>query len=276
MSTTPIAIAAETARLEAFAKQRPPRASAMSAALVFAWRGMLKVKHIPEQLIHVLMIPVMFSVMFTYLFGGAMAGSTGAYLEYLLPGTLVMSVMLLTVDTGVGLNTDITRGVFDRYRSLPIWRPAPLVGALVGDTARYLLASSVVVGLGLMMGYRPDGGVTGVLAAVLLVLVFAFSLSWIWLALGLVLRTPGSVTTVGFLILFPLTFASNVYVDPETTPSWLHAFIDVNPVSHLVTATRGLTSGAASANDIAVVLAIAAAQLIVFAPLVVSLYGRKQ
>ncbi len=276
MSTTPLTVGADTGRPVDATDRRPSRASALSAALAFAWRGVLKIKHVPEQLIHVLMIPVMFSVMFTYLFGGAMAGSTRAYLEYLLPGTLAMSVMLLTVDSGVGLNADITRGVFDRYRSLPIWRPAPLVGALIGDLARYLLASSLVVALGLLMGYRPDGGVAGVLAAVLLVLVFAFSLSWVWLALGLVLRTPGSVMTTGFVILFPLTFASNVYVDPDTTPSWLQAFIDVNPISHLVTATRGLTSGTASANDIAVVLTIVAAQVIVFAPLVVGLYGRKQ
>lgn len=255
---------------------RPPRASAAAAVLTFAWRAMLKVRHVPEQLTDTLMIPVIFTVMFTYLFGGAMLGSTSVYLEYLLPGTLVMSVVMLTVYTGVGLNTDIEKGVFDRFRSLPIWRPAPLAGALLGDTTRYLLASILVIGLGLVMGYRPDGGATGVLAALALVLLFAFSLSWVWLALGLVARSPQTVFTTGFMILVPLTFASNAYVDPATTPGWLHAFIDVNPISLLVTAVRGLMSGSASAGDIGLVLAVSAAHVAVFAPLVTYLYGRKQ
>ena len=124
---------------------RPPRPSGMSGALTFGWRGMLKVKHVPEQLLDVTITPVMFVLMFTYLFGGAIAGSTGEYLDYILPGILVMSVLFTTVYSGVALNTDLTKGVVDRFRSLPIWRPAPLIGALLGDSVRYLVAGTVIV-----------------------------------------------------------------------------------------------------------------------------------
>jgi ABC-2 type transport system permease protein len=134
---------------------RPPRASALSAALTFGWRGMLKVKHVPEQLLDVTITPVMFVLMFTYLFGGAIAGSTGAYLDYILPGILVMSVLFTTVYSGVALNTDLTKGVVDRFRSLPIWSPAPLVGSVLGDSVRYLVAGTVIVVLGVILGYRP-------------------------------------------------------------------------------------------------------------------------
>ena len=255
-------------------RTRPVRPSAVSVSLTFAWRGLLKIKHVPEQLGDVIGIPIIFTLMFTYLFGGALAGSTGEYLTFLLPGTLVMAVLLVSVYTGITLNTDITSGVFDRYRSLPIWRPAPILGGLLGDVGRYLLAAALVVLLGLAMGFRPDGGAIGVLAAVALVLVFALSLSWIWTSLGLVLRTPNSVQTIGLLILFPLTFASNVFVDPQTMPGWVRAIVDVNPISRLVTATRGLTDGTATATQIAWVLAASAVLTAVFAPLTLHLYER--
>ena len=178
---------------------RPPRASAASAALTFGWRGMLKVKHVPEQLLDVTITPVMFVVMFTYLFGGAIAGSTGAYLDYILPGILVMSVLFTTVYSGVALNTDLTKGVVDRFRSLPIWRPAPLVGALLGDSVRYLVAGTVIVVLGVILGFRPDAGVPGVVAALALTIVFAFGLSWVFTTLGLLLRSPNAVMNAGFM-----------------------------------------------------------------------------
>jgi ABC-2 type transport system permease protein len=212
--------------------------------------------------------------MFTYLFGGALAGSTGTYLHFLLPGTLVMAVLLVSMYSGMTLNSDISSGVFDRFRSLPIWRPAPIVGALLGDVARYLLAAGLVIALGLAMGFRPEGGAAGLAAGVALVVVFALSLSLIWTCLGLVLRTPNSVQIIGLLILFPLTFTSNVFVDPDTMPGWLRTFVDVNPVSHLVTATRDLSDGTATAGQIAWALIAAAAVAGVFAPLALWLYDR--
>src|SRR6185312_9963191 len=164
---------------------RPPRTSAASAVLTFGWRGMLKVKHVPEQLLDVTITPVMFVLLFTYLFGGAIAGSTGEYLDYILPGILVMSVLFTTVYSGVALNTDLTKGVVDRFRSLPIWRPAPLLGALLGDTVRYCVAGTVIVVLGVILGFRPAAGVPGVLAALAVTIGFAFALSWVFTTLGL-------------------------------------------------------------------------------------------
>jgi ABC-2 type transport system permease protein len=251
---------------------RPPRASAMSAALTFGWRGMLKVRHVPEQLLDVTITPVMFVLLFTYLFGGAIAGSTGDYLDYILPGILVMSVLFTTVYSGVSLNTDVTRGVVDRFRSLPIWRPAPLVGALLGDSVRYLVAGTVIIVLGVILGYRPSNGVPGVVAALGIVVLFAFGLSWVFTVLGLLMRAPNAVMNAGFMGIFPLTFLSNVFVDPDTLPSALEAFVNANPISILADVSRGLMDGTASGGDIAIVLGTAAALTLVFAPLTTHLY----
>jgi ABC-2 type transport system permease protein len=269
----PLPAAEEAALRKALSSTpRPPRATALSAALTFGWRGMLKVKHVPEQLLDVTITPVMFVLMFTYLFGGAIEGSTGEYRDYILPGVLVVGVLFTTVYSGIALNTDLTKGVVDRFRSLPIWRPAPLVGALLGDSVRYLVAGTVIVALGLALGYRPDGGVGGVAAGVGLVIIFAFGLSWVFTTMGLLMRSPNAVMNAGFMSIFPLTFLSNVYVEPDTLPSGLKAFVDANPVSHLVTASRGLMEGSASGGDIAVVLVTAAALTAVFAPLTTRLY----
>jgi len=251
---------------------RPPRASALSATLAFGWRGRLKVKHVPEQLLDVTITPVMFVVMFTYLFGGAIAGSTGEYLDYILPGILVMSVLFTTVYSGVALNTDVTKGVVDRFRSLPIWSPAPLVGSALGDTVRYLIAGTVIIVFGVVLGYRPDAGVPGAAAALALVVVFAFGLSWVFTTLGLLLRTPSAVMNAGFMGIFPLTFLSNVFVEPETLPSVLEAFVNVNPISTLANASRGLMDGNVPGGDVAIVLGTAAALTAVFAPLTSHLY----
>jgi len=254
--------------------ERPPRASALTATLSFGWRGMLKVKHVPEQLLDVTITPVMFVLMFTYLFGGAIAGSTGAYRDFILPGVLVVGVMFTTVYSGIAINTDLTKGVVDRFRSLPIWRPAPLLGALLGDTVRYTAAATVIIVLGLILGFRPEAGVGGVLAAVGLVVIFAFGLSWVFSTMGLVMRSPNAVMNAGFMSIFPLTFLSNVYVDPDTLPAGLEAFVNANPISHLVSASRGLMAGSAEASDVIVVLATATVLTAVFLPLTTRLYRR--
>ena len=274
-ATTGAAVGDATLRNALASTPRPPRAGAVRAALTFGWRGMLKVKHVPEQLLDVTITPVMFVLLFTYLFGGAIAGSTTRYLHYILPGILVMSVLFTTVYSGVTLNTDLTRGVVDRFRSLPIWRPAPLVGALLGDSVRYLVAGTVIVVLGVILGYRPGAGVPGVVAALALVIVFAFAFSWVFTTLGLLMRAPNAVMNAGFMVLFPLTFLSNVFVQPKTLPSALEAFVNANPISVLATASRGLMDGAASAGDIAIVLGTAAALTALFAPLTVHLYRIK-
>lgn len=254
---------------------RPKRPSAASAALTFGWRGMLKIKRVPEQLLDVTITPVMFLLMFTYLFGGAITGSTSNYLHFILPGNLVMSVVFTTVYSGVTLNTDVTKGVVDRFRTLPIWRPAPLVGALLGDAVRYLLAGTVIIALGLTLGYRPGAGAVGVIGGMLLVVVFSFGLSWVFTTLGLLMRAPNAVLNAGFMGIFPLTFLSNVFVDPRTLPGWLEIFVNVNPITHLVTAVRGLMDGTATVGSIGIVLATTIVLTCVFAPLTVYLYRNK-
>ncbi|WP_068757557.1 ABC transporter permease [Thermobifida cellulosilytica] len=256
-------------------RARPPRPGPVTASLVFGWRALLKIKHVPEQLFDVTVFPVLFLLMFTFLFGGALAGSPDVYIQTLLPGILVMTVVMITMYTAVVLNTDIQKGVFDRIRSLPVWRPAALAGALLGDAVRYTVASTVVVVLGLALGFRPQGGAAGVLAAVAVLVAFCYSLSWLWSMLGLVLRTPNSVMSVSMMVLFPGTFLTNVFVDPATMPGWLRAFVEANPVTHLVTAVRGLVHGTAAASEVALVFAECAVLVGVFAPLTLYLYNRR-
>jgi len=216
-----------------------------------------------------------FTLMFTYLFGGALAGSTTRYLQFLLPGTLVMAVLLVTMYAGVGVSADRSKGLSDRFRALPLWRPAPIVGALLGDIARYLLAASLVVILGVSIGFRPAGAGPGVAAGIGVLLVFALSLSWVWTTIGLLVRTPQAVMSIATVVLFPLTLASSVFVRPQTMPGWLQAFVHVNPVSHLVAAERGLMSGHPAAGQIVWVLLTSALMVAVFAPATVRLYARK-
>ncbi|WP_116101433.1 ABC transporter permease [Amycolatopsis thermalba] len=267
--------AAESLHAVLDAGEQPPRPSALSASLTFGWRAMLKIKHVPEQLFDVTAFPIMMTLMFTYLFGGALAGSTTQYLQFLLPGILVMSVVMITMYTGLGVNIDIEKGVFDRFRTLPIWRPAALVGALLGDMARYSMASAVILAVGLILGFRPAGGVGGVLVGVGLLIVFSFAFSWIWTMFGLMLRTEKSVMSVSMMVLFPLTFLSSVFVDPATMPGWLQAFVNVNPVTILSDAVRSLMMGAPDGSDITWTFIASGALLAVFGTLTMRLYNRK-
>ncbi len=253
---------------------RPARASALSAVLAFGWRGMLKIKHVPEQLMDVTLMPVLMVFLFTYLFGGAIEGSTADYLQYLLPGLMVF-VLFSSIYSGVALNVDVTKGVIDRFRSLPIPRPSPLIGAVLGDVVRYSVGVMFLVGIGLALGFRPEGGFVGVLAAGALVVVFASGLSWVFSTVGLLLRAPNAVSNAGTMVFFPLIFLSNVFVRPETMPGWLEAFVDVSPIAHLATATRAFMDGTVDGVSLAVALGTAALLTAVFAPLTTYLYRRK-
>ncbi|SEG85646.1 ABC-2 type transport system permease protein [Thermomonospora echinospora] len=254
---------------------RPARPSALSASVTFGWRAMLKIKHVPEQLFDVTAFPIMMTLMFTYLFGGALAGSTREYLQFLLPGIMVMSVVMTTMYTGVTVNNDIEKGVFDRFRSLPMWRPAPMVGYLLGDMFRYTMGATVILVLGLVLGFRPEGGVGGVLAGMALLVAFSFAFSWVWTMFGLMLRSEKSVMGTSMLVLFPLTFLSNILVDPETMPGWLQVFVDVNPVAHLVAAVRGLMAGEVDTGELVWVTASGGVLIVVFGTLTMRLYNRK-
>ncbi|MFI6869905.1 ABC transporter permease [Nocardia sp. NPDC050406] len=257
-------------------RARPARPGAAATALAFAWRAVLRIKHLPDQLSDVTVFPLLMLVMFTYLFGGALAESTDEYLQSVLPGILVMTIMMTTQSTAVALNTDIGTGVFDRFRSLPIWQPAPLVGALLADLARYAIAATVIVGTGALLGFRPQAGMPGLLAGVGLVLLFAWCLSWAWTTLGLLARTPGSVMFLAILVVFPMSFVSNIFVDPATLPGWLQAVVEVNPISHLVTAVRGLMHGHAVSTEIGWVLVTGVVLVAVFGPVTMRLYRRER
>lgn len=255
---------------------RPAPASAAAAVLTLAWRAMLKIKHVPFQLFDVLVFPIMMTFMFTYLFGGALAGSTDAYLQWLIPGIVVQTLVFLTIYTGMGLCTDITKGLFERFRSLPIWQPSPIVGALFGDLSRYLLAALVVLTVGLILGFRPTGGVTGVVLALLLVLLFTSALSWFWIIIGMLVRTPEMVMTTSMLLLFPLTFVSNIFVNPATMPGWMQTVVNLNPVTHLTNAARGLMHGNVVGGDVVWVLVASALITGVAAPIAMRMYYRER
>ena len=208
--------------------------------------------------------------------GGALAGSIGAYLQYLIPGIVVQTIVFITVYTGVGLNGDIDKGLFDRFRSVPIWQPAPIFGALLGDVFRYSLAATMVITLGIIMGFRPAAGVIGVVLAIALIIVFAISVSWLWIIVGMLVKSPESVMTSSFLLLFPLTMGSNIFVDPRTMPRWLQHVVAVNPVTHLADASRGLMHGNVATSDVVWVLVASALITAVFAPLAMRMYHRER
>ena len=270
------AVDAATLRAALSTHTRPPRPGRWSASLTFAWRAMRKIRHVPMQLFDVTAFPIMFTLIFTFLFGGALAGSPRDYLQYLLPGILVMTVTMITVYTGMALNTDVTKGVFDRFRSLAIWRPAVLAGMMLADTVRYTMAALVVIVLGVVLGFRPDGGPLGVVAALALIVLFSVALSWVWSSIGLRLQSPETVMQASMTVLFPLTFASNVFVDPDTMPGWLQAFVKVNPITQLTTASRELMHGHMDSGAIGWVLLWSAALTLVFAPLTMRLYSAER
>jgi len=254
---------------------RPPRPSGASNALVFGWRAVLKFKHVPEQTFDLVMGPIMFTLLFTFIFGSALAGSISNYLQYLLPGILVQTVMFNSMYSGIGLSTDIGKGLFDRFRSLPIWSLAPFAGLMVGDVLRHLIAGLIILAIGLALGYRPEAGVVGVVAAFILLVVIGFGVGWVFLVLGMLIRTPATVMTLGFAVLFPVVFTSNIMVDPATMPDWLHAIVELNPVSHMASAMRGLMSGDANTSEVLTALAAPAVLTVTLAPLTRWLYRRE-
>jgi ABC-2 type transport system permease protein len=258
-----------------FTHRAPPAPPGpLSSSLTFGWRALLKIKHVPQQLFDVTMFPIMFTLLFTFLFGNALAGSTTAYAEFAIPGILVQTVAFITMYTGVALNSDISKGIFDRFRSLPIWRQSVLTGALIADLARYTFAAMVVFVLGVALGFRPDN-VIGVLIAFALMLVFALSLTTIWTIFGMTLRTPESVMQASISILFPLVFLTNIWVSETTMPGWLQAIVKVNPVTRVVIAVRELMQGTASATNIGWALLSCAVIVAVFTPITLHLYNRK-
>lgn len=251
-----------------------PFSQTVRDSFTMARRALMKMRRTPEQLIDVTVQPLIFTLMFTYIFGGAIAGDAHAYLPMFIPGILVQTVLTATAVAGTTLREDMDKGVFDRFKSLPIARIAPLAGALLGDVVRYLIASVLTFGTAMLIGYRPQGGVAGVAAAILLVTAVAWALSWIFALIGVTAKSARGVQGISFLILFPLTFLSNVFVPVDSMPGWLQVFVNVNPVSHVVTAARDLANAGTFGVDGWWALLGATVVVAVFAPLTVAKYRR--
>jgi oleandomycin transport system permease protein len=244
-------------------------------ALALARRSLIKTLRTPEQLLDVTLQPVIFVVMFVYLLGGAVSGSQHAYLQFLLPAIMVQTVLFASVATGVSLNTDIKKGVFDRFRSLPIARSAPLVGSVLGDMIRFFVSIAVLMGFGYAIGFRIGTDPLSMLAAFAVTIVFAFAVTWIFVLVGMLMREPGAVQGTAFLVLFPLTFGTNMMVPTDTLPGWLQAWVNVNPVADVMEAARGLMLGGPVASPVLTSLAWSAGIVAVFAPLAVWAYRRR-
>ena len=245
-------------------------------SLVLAQRNLVKTMRTPEALIDVTIQPVIFLVLFTYVFGGAISGgSQHDYLQFLLPGILAQTIAMSGVAIGVNLNEDVGKGVFDRFRSLPIARSAPLVGAVLADIVRYTLVFVMTLGFGYILGFRPDANAAEIAAAGLISVGFALSLSWASVWVGMVSRTPGAVQGIMMLILFPLSFASSAFVDPDTMPGWLQTVSDNNPLTHLVDTVRGLLLNEPMGDSLYWTFAWMIGLVAVFFPLAMRAYRNK-
>lgn len=254
---------------------RPTVAQTIQQSLTMAYRGLLKVRYTPEQLVDVTVQPILFTLMFTYIFGGAISGNVTNYLPIIIPGILAQSILTDAITIGVQLREDMDKGVFDRFRSLPIARIAPLAGALLADTIRYALVTILTFTMGYIMGYRPVAGIQGILLVSVLVICFAWCISWIFALAGVIGRSASTVQGISMMILFPLTFLSNAFVPSETLPSGLRLFVQFNPVTHLVTAIRELLNRNVIGTDFWLTIAGGLIVLALFIPLTVRAYMRK-
>jgi ABC-2 type transport system permease protein len=244
-------------------------------SFVMAYRGLLKVRRTPEQLIDVTIQPILFTLMFAYLFGGAIAGNVHSYLPIIIPGILAQTILTGSVAIGVNLRDDMDKGVFDRFRSLPVARIAPLAGALIADAIRYVIVTVLTFTMGYIMGMRPQAGFIGVLEASGLVIFFAWCTSWIFAFFGVIAKTAAGVQGISMMILFPLTFLSNAFVPVNTLPKPLKWFAEINPVSHLVNAIRTLLEEGKTGNDFWLSLIGALVIMAVFSFITVKAYTRK-
>jgi ABC-2 type transport system permease protein len=246
----------------------------LSQTLIMAWRALKKMRRNPEQFFDVTIQPLLFTAMFAYLFGGAISGSVASYLPVLIPGIVAQTVLTTCMATGVQLREDMDKNIFDRFKALPMARIAPLAGPMVADLIRYLIAGGLTFVTGVIIGYRPGGGALGVLGAVLLAIFAGWALAWIFTFIGTIAKSARSVQGMSFLFLFPLTFLSNAFVPAGTLPGWLQAFVKVNPVSHLVSATRALANNGTVGAEAGWTLLAGLVVIAVFAPLSVWSYRR--
>ncbi len=250
-------------------------ADTISQTLTMAWRACKKMRRNPEQFFDVTIQPLLFTAMFAFIFGGAISGDVASYLPLLIPGILAQTALTACMATGVQLREDMEKGVFDRFKALPIARIAPLAGPMVADLVRYAIASTLTFAAGIAMGYRPGGGVGGVVGSILLVIIGSWSLAWAFTFVGTIARSAQAVQGISMMIMFPLTFLSNAFVPVDTLPVWLQWFVNLNPVSHIVSAARDLANTGTVTVEVAFALLGFAIVIAVFAPLSVWSYKRK-
>jgi oleandomycin transport system permease protein len=248
---------------------------ALQQTFTLAWRSLVQVRRNPWELGDYSIQPILFLVLFLFVFGGAIAGSPEDYLDFVLPGVIVMNMLFVTVYVGHSLNTDLTRGVFDRFRALPIPRWAPLAGRILADVIKQALCIVLLLVVGYLLGFRLATSLVHLLGMILLVLVFAVAFSWVMVLVGVIARGPEHVQLFGFTALFPLTFVSSAFVPVETMPDWLQGFVNANPVSLLADASRALMSGGPAAAPASRSLLWALGIALVFAPLSVYALNRR-
>ncbi|RFA26998.1 ABC transporter [Alkalilimnicola ehrlichii] len=247
----------------------------LQQTFTLAWRSLLQIRHNPWELGDFSIQPILFLLLFLYVFGGAIADSTAEYLQFILPGVIVMNMVFVTVYVGHGLNTDLTKGIFDRFRALPIARWAPLTGRIVADLVKQTWAILLLLAVGFLLGFRLGTTPLGLVGMIVLVLIMALAVSWIMVLVGVVAKDPEHVQLFGFTALFPITFVSNVFVPVETMPDWLQVAVNHNPVSHLADAARGLLVGGPVVEPALWSLLWAVAITAIFAPLSVAALSRR-
>ncbi|HEY1821855.1 MAG TPA: ABC transporter permease [Trebonia sp.] len=256
----------------------PPRVGPLQAVqqtCSLAWRTLVQIKHNPFELMDFSVQPIMFLLLFVYVFGGAISGSSHEYLQYVLPGIIVQNSLFTTMNTAVGLSTDLDKGFSSRLRALPIARFAPLAGRILADIVKQTWSVALLLAVGLVMGFRPEANALAVLAAAGLVLLFTLAFAWALVWIGMLAAHPEKVQIFGFVVLFPLTFTSGAFVRTASMPGWLQAFSKANPVTLLADAARGLMIGGPVAVPAVESLLYAAGFVAVFAPLAVRAFRRR-
>ncbi|ARF72233.1 ABC transporter [Kitasatospora albolonga] len=244
-----------------------------------ARRNLLQIKKDPESMFDVLLMPVIFILLFVYVFGGSIGASLGGsrqdYLNYLVPGLLAMMGMNISMAVGTGVNDDFRKGVMDRFRTMPIARSSVLIAKIVVELGRLMVATAILLAMGFLLGMELKGSVLGLLGAVALAAVFGAAIMWIFILLGLAMPTAQAVQGTAMIVLMPLQFGSSIFAPTQTMPGWLQTFTDYNPLSNLADAVRGLMMGGPVAGSVWATLAWATGITVVMAPLAVAKFRKK-
>ncbi|GAA0357138.1 ABC transporter permease [Bacillus horti] len=254
----------------------PKNPSAIRTIGIFMWRSFQGTKNnFIGYMMDAMLGPVIMMLIFTFLFGGAIAGSTTEYIQYLLPGIFVLTVVPMTVYSGTSICVDISKGVYNRFRTMPFWQPSSVFGPIITDGLRYVTALFVAFGMGMLLGFRPENGAMGSILAILFTILFAFSVSWIFALIGVIAKRPETVSGSSMIFVYPLLFGSSILVDSSTMPKWMQVIVDLNPISIAATTVRELFMGNADSTVVLKGLCICLLIFLVFAPLTLYLYLNK-